>query len=39
MMAECTACTRDQSGGLRFFSHRAEHGIAGRMLNVIGVAA
>jgi hypothetical protein len=39
MVGECTGCTRDQSGGLRYFSHRAEHGIAGRMLNVIGVAA
>jgi polyphenol oxidase len=39
MMRECTACARNQSGRLRYFSHRAEHGIAGRMLNVIGVAA
>jgi YfiH family protein len=39
MIAECTACTRSQSGDLRYFSHRAEHGIAGRMLNVVGVAA
>jgi YfiH family protein len=39
MMAECTACTRSQSGDLRYFSHRGEHGIAGRMLNVVGVAA
>jgi YfiH family protein len=36
---ECTACARSRSGALRYFSHRAEHGIAGRMLNVIGVAA
>jgi polyphenol oxidase len=39
MMGECTACARNQSGSLRYFSHRAEHGIAGRMLNVVGVAA
>jgi hypothetical protein len=39
MMGECTACARDQNGALRYFSHRAEHGIAGRMLNVVGVAA
>lgn len=39
MMGECTACARSQSGAMRYFSHRAEHGIAGRMLNVIGVAA
>jgi hypothetical protein len=38
MMRECTACARNQSGGLRYFSHRAEHGRAGRMLNVVGVA-
>ena len=38
-MGECTACARSQSGALRYFSHRAEHGIAGRMLNVVGVAA
>jgi polyphenol oxidase len=39
MMGECTACSRSQSGSMRYFSHRAEHGITGRMLNVIGVAA
>jgi YfiH family protein len=38
MMGECTACARSQNGALRYFSHRAEHGIAGRMLNVVGVA-
>jgi purine-nucleoside/S-methyl-5'-thioadenosine phosphorylase / adenosine deaminase len=38
MMGECTACARSQSGAMRYFSHRAENGIAGRMLNVIGVA-
>ncbi|HWW97335.1 MAG TPA: peptidoglycan editing factor PgeF [Edaphobacter sp.] len=39
IMAECTACARSQSGDLRYFSHRGEHGIAGRMLNVVGVTA
>jgi YfiH family protein len=34
----CTACTRSPDGVLRYFSHRAEHGNAGRMLNLIGVA-
>jgi len=34
---ECTACTRDKSGDLRYFSHRGERGAAGRMLNVVGV--
>ena len=39
VMGECTACARGQNGALRYFSHRAEHGIAGRMLNVVGVVA
>lgn len=39
VVGECTACTKSQSGAMRYFSHRAEHGIAGRMLNVVGVAA
>jgi hypothetical protein len=38
-LTECTACTRSQTGALRYFSHRAEHGNAGRMLNVVGVAS
>jgi YfiH family protein len=38
VMRECTACTRTENGALRYFSHRGEHGVAGRMLNVIGVA-
>ena len=36
---ECTACTRDGDGALRYFSHRGEKGVAGRMLNVVGVVA
>jgi hypothetical protein len=38
-MGECTACARSKSGAMRYFSHRAEQGFAGRMLNVIGVVA
>lgn len=34
---ECTACARDGDGALRYFSHRGEKGVAGRMLNVVGV--
>jgi YfiH family protein len=34
---ECTACTRDEDGAPRYFSHRGEHGVAGRMLNVVGI--
>jgi len=38
VLDECTACTRDSAGERRYFSHRAEQGVAGRMLNAIGVA-
>jgi polyphenol oxidase len=37
VIGECTACTRDEQGRPRYFSHRAEHGVAGRMLNVVGI--
>lgn len=37
VVGECTACSRTTSGERRYFSHRAEQGVAGRMLNVIGV--
>jgi YfiH family protein len=37
IVGECTACTRDESSNLRYFSHRGERGVAGRMLNVIGI--
>jgi YfiH family protein len=39
MVGECTACARDENGGRRYFSHRAEKGIAGRMLSAVGVAS
>jgi polyphenol oxidase len=38
LIGACTACSRDTHGARRFFSHRAEHGHAGRMLNAIGIA-
>jgi len=38
VVGHCTACLRDAHGAMRYFSHRSEHGIAGRMLNVIGTA-
>jgi YfiH family protein len=38
VVGECTSCSRDTHGSVRYFSHRAEHGNAGRMLNVIGIA-
>jgi YfiH family protein len=37
VVGECTACARDESGALRYFSHRGEKGVAGRMLNVVGL--
>lgn len=36
VLAECTACSRDAQGRLRYFSHRGERGITGRMLAVVG---
>jgi len=39
VVGECTACVRDENGALRYFSHRGEKGVAGRMLNVVGIAA
>jgi|ERR1700733_1320923 len=38
VVGQCTACSRDSQGAVQYFSHRAEHGVAGRMLNVVGVA-
>ncbi len=37
VLGECTACSRDEAGRRRYFSHRAEMGVTGRMLGVIGV--
>ena len=37
VVGECTACAREATGERRYFSHRAEQGIAGRMLNVVGI--
>ena len=38
-LGECTACTREPTGRPRYFSHRAEHGLTGRMLGIIGIRA
>jgi YfiH family protein len=38
VVRECTACARNEQGERKYFSHRAEHGHAGRMMSVIGVA-
>ncbi|HEY0758962.1 MAG TPA: peptidoglycan editing factor PgeF [Acidisarcina sp.] len=32
LVGECTSCRKD-----RYFSHRAEHGVTGRMLSAIGI--
>jgi YfiH family protein len=37
VVGECTACTVEPSGEPRYFSHRAQGGRTGRMLNVIGI--
>lgn len=37
VLRECTACTVSD-GERKYFSHRAEHGFAGRMMSVVGVA-
>jgi polyphenol oxidase len=39
VVGECTDCARDTGGARRYFSHRGEKGVAGRMLNVLGVVA
>jgi YfiH family protein len=36
-IGECTACSRTSDGERKYFSHRAEQGKAGRMLNAIGI--
>lgn len=38
VVGECTACTFRSNGRRKYFSHRAEAGSTGRMLNVIGIA-
>ena len=37
VVGECTACARLPNGDRKYFSHRSEHGVTGRMLSVIGV--
>jgi YfiH family protein len=37
MVGECTACTVTREGLRKYFSHRAEHGVTGRMMGVVGV--
>jgi polyphenol oxidase len=37
IVGECTSCSTDSRGAKRFFSHRAEHGVTGRMLSAVGI--
>ncbi len=37
VVGECTGCARNEDGGRRYFSHRMEKGLAGRMLSLVGV--
>jgi YfiH family protein len=37
VVAACSSCYRDSNGRRGYFSHRAEKGITGRMMGVIGV--
>ncbi len=39
VLGECSSCAREEDGSRRYFSHRAEHGRAGRMMGAIGIAA
>jgi YfiH family protein len=38
VVGECTGCSVDERGERKYFSHRVEQGVAGRMLSVVGVA-
>ncbi len=39
VVGECSACATVKGGGKKYFSHRGEHGFAGRMMGVVGVLA
>ena len=38
-LRECTACCRTSDGRRKYFSYRAEGGVTGRMLSVVGASA
>lgn len=38
VVGECSACALDEHGARKYFSHRADRGVAGRMLSAVGVA-
>lgn len=37
VLGECAGCAREADGGRRYFSHRVERGVTGRMMSVVGV--
>jgi YfiH family protein len=37
VMRECSGCALDDAGRRRYFSHRVDKGVTGRMLSVVGV--
>ena len=37
LLGECSACARQPDGRRKYFSHRAEHGVTGRMMAAIGI--
>lgn len=37
VLGECSACSRLPDGRRKYFSHRAEHGVTGRMMAGIGI--
>ncbi len=39
VVGECSACATVKGGQKKYFSHRGEHGFAGRMMSVVGVVA
>lgn len=38
VVAECTGCARNAAGQRKYFSHRIDHGVTGRMMSVVGIA-
>ncbi len=37
LLSECTACTRLEDGRRKYFSHRSERGVTGRMMSAIAI--
>jgi YfiH family protein len=38
VVGECTGCAVDASGERKYFSHRIDRGVTGRMMSVVGIA-